>query len=90
MPLKKGSSPKTISKNISEVMGAYKEKGKIGTSTPNSKAKAQKQAIAIALSTAGKSNKMKEGGKVISRPKGRQGPSMIVKKRDGNNPVKIY
>ena len=58
--------------------------------TPKSKAKAQKQAIAIALSTAGKSNKMKEGGKVISRPKGRQGPSMIVKKRDGNNPVKIY
>jgi hypothetical protein len=90
MPLKKGSSSKTIGRNIGEVMSAYKEKGKIGTSKPKSKAKAQKQAIAIALSTAGKSNKMKEGGKVISTPKGRQGPMMIVKKRDGNNPVKIY
>jgi hypothetical protein len=33
---------------------------------------------------------MKDGGKVMSKPKGRQGPMMIVKKRDGNNPVKIY
>ena len=57
MPLKKGKSQKTISTNIGEMMGKYKESGKIGTSKPKSKAKAQKQAIAIALSTAGKSKK---------------------------------
>lgn len=55
MPLKKGSSDKTVSKNISELMKSYKKTGKIGTSKPKSKKKAQKQAIAIALSSAGKS-----------------------------------
>jgi hypothetical protein len=38
-------------------MGDYKKSGKIGTSKPASKAKAQKQAIAIALSKAGKARK---------------------------------
>jgi len=56
MPLKKGSSSKTISKNIVELMRSFKKKGKIGTSKPKSKKKAQKQAIAIALSSADKSN----------------------------------
>ena len=59
MPLKSGSSQKTIGKNVKELMGAYKKSGKIGTSKPESKKKAQKQAVAIALSKAGKS-KMKE------------------------------
>lgn len=45
-----------------------------------------------ALATAGKSGAAKQGGGgvVLSKPKGTPGPAMIVKKRDGNNPVKIY
>jgi len=52
MPLKSGSSQKTIGKNVKELMGAYKKSGKIGTSKPRSKKAAQKQAVAIALSKA--------------------------------------
>jgi FlaA1/EpsC-like NDP-sugar epimerase len=33
---------------------------------------------------------MAKGGDVIKKAKGVQGPSMIVKKKDGNRPVKIY
>ena len=50
MPLKRGSSQKTISANIGEMVGKYKETGKIGTSKPKSKAAAVKQAVAIAYS----------------------------------------
>jgi hypothetical protein len=52
MPLKKGKSKKTISKNIKKEMEQYKKTGKIGTSKPKSKKKAQKQSVAIALSKA--------------------------------------
>lgn len=58
MPLKKGKSDETVSDNISELMKSYKKDGKIGSSKPGSKKKAQKQAVAIALSTAGKSKTM--------------------------------
>jgi hypothetical protein len=90
MPLKKGSSQKTISSNIGEIVRDYKQDGMIGTSKPKSKAAAVKQAAAIAYDKAGKSRKMAKGGDVIKKAKGVQGPSMIVKKKDGNRPVKIY
>ena len=57
MPLKKGSSQKTIGGNISEMVRSFKKTGKIGTSRPKSKGKAVKQAVAIALSTARKQRK---------------------------------
>ena len=57
MPLKKGSSQKTIGGNISEMVKSFKKTGKIGTSRPESKGKAAKQAVAIALSTARKQRK---------------------------------
>lgn len=60
MPLKKGSSKKTISKNIGELMRSFKKTGKIGTSEPESTKEAQKQAAAIAYSKAGKSKRIKE------------------------------
>ena len=57
MPLKKGKSQKVVSENISEMMHGYEESGAIGTSKPDSPKAAQKQAVAIALSKAGKSRK---------------------------------
>jgi len=90
MPLKKGKSPKVVSANISEMVGSYGKTGKIGTSKPESKAKAVKQATAIALAKAGKTKKLATRGSAKSRPKGVPGPFMTVKKKDGNRPVKIY
>lgn len=60
MPLKKGRSKKTISKNISELVRKFKKSGTIGNSKPKSKKRAIKQAVAIALSKAGKSRKRKK------------------------------
>jgi len=54
MPLKKGKSKKVISDNIEEIMHSYHENGTIGTSSPKTNEKAQKQAIAIAFSLAKK------------------------------------
>lgn len=54
MPLKKGSSQKTISTNIGEMVRKFKDTGKIGTSSPGSMRKAQKQAAAIAYRSARK------------------------------------
>jgi len=57
MPLKKGSSQKTISGNIGEMVRKFKDTGKIGTSRPGSTRKAVKQAAAIAYSTARKTKR---------------------------------
>jgi hypothetical protein len=57
MPLKKGSSRKVMSQNISEVMHSYDRTGRIGTSRPKSRKKAVKQAVAISYSEARRSRK---------------------------------
>lgn len=57
MPLKKGSSQKTISTNIGEMVRKFKDTGKIGTSRPGSVRKAGKQAAAIAYGSARKSKR---------------------------------
>ena len=57
MPLKKGRSEKTVSQNIGTLLHEYDREGHIGTSEPATRAKAQKQAIAIALNKAGRSRR---------------------------------
>ncbi len=54
MPLKKGTSPSIVSGNIRKLVKAWKKDGSIGASHPTTKKKAIKQAVAIALSKAGK------------------------------------
>lgn len=48
MPMFKGKSDKTRSKNIAEGIRSYKKKGKIGNITPKSMEHARKNAAAIA------------------------------------------
>jgi hypothetical protein len=59
MPLKRGSSRKTISANVKTLVHEYDDDGTIGASHPKSRRKAVKQAVAIALSKAGKSRRQK-------------------------------
>lgn len=59
MPLKKGTSKKTISKNIKTEMKKYNKTGKVGKSKPENKKKATKQAAAIAYTKAGKGKTQK-------------------------------
>jgi hypothetical protein len=50
MPLKSGGGRRNLAANIRELMHSFKRSGKIGTSTPGSAAKANKQAVAISFS----------------------------------------
>jgi len=55
MPLRKGSSQSVVSSNIKTLLDEWKKDGSIGASHPPTKKKAIRQAVAIALATAGKS-----------------------------------
>jgi hypothetical protein len=66
MPLKSGSSDKTIQKNIAELVKGYKKTGKIGTSKPSSSKKAREQAVAIAYSKAGRSKTNESFDSIVS------------------------
>jgi hypothetical protein len=63
MPLKKGSSQEVVSSNIKTLVDDWKKDGSIGTSHPSTKKKAITQAVAIALTTAGKSRKTQRATK---------------------------
>jgi hypothetical protein len=55
MPLRKGACQSVVSSNIKTLVDDWKKNGSIGSSHPPSKKKAVKQAVAIALTKAGKS-----------------------------------
>ena len=55
MPLRNGSSKAVVSGNIKTLVDEWKKYGPIGASHPLTKKKATKQAVAIALGTAGNS-----------------------------------
>jgi hypothetical protein len=61
MPLKKGSSQKTISMNIRELVKDNKAKGK--AKGAGGKARPMKQILAVALTMAGKAKKQMKGKK---------------------------
>ena len=54
MPLQKGRSERTVSRNIRKLVHEYDVAGAIGASHPASRKKAIKQAVAISLKTAGR------------------------------------
>jgi len=54
MPLKSGKSNKVVSANVQTLVDDWQAKGRIGTSRPKTKKQAVKQAVAIALSKAGR------------------------------------
>lgn len=59
MPLLKGRSQKTVGTNVKRLVHEYEDTGAMGSSHPASKKKAVKQAVAIALTKAGKSRKQR-------------------------------
>lgn len=54
MPLKRGKSNKVVSANVQTLVDDWQAKGRIGSSRPKNKQAAVKQAVAIALSKAGR------------------------------------
>lgn len=64
MPLKKGRSRKTVGANIRKLVHEYEDTGHIGTSHPASKKRAINQAVAIALTKAGRSRLQQAGAKL--------------------------
>jgi hypothetical protein len=59
VPLKSGKSNKVVSANVQTLVDDWQVKGKIGSSRPKNKQAAVKQAVAIALSKAGRKRKPK-------------------------------
>jgi hypothetical protein len=59
VPLKSGKSNKVVSANVQTLVDDWQAKGRIGTSRPKTKKQAVKQAVAIALSKAGRKRKPK-------------------------------
>jgi len=57
VPLRRGSSQSVVSSNIKALVDDWTKDGSIGTRRPPTKRKAIKQAVAIALTKAGKSRK---------------------------------
>ena len=55
MPLRKGSSQSAVCGNIKTLVDDWKKDGSIGASHPPTRKKAIRQAVAIALTKAGKS-----------------------------------
>lgn len=49
MPLKEGKSKEAFNYNVSELINAWRKKGKIGKSSPPTLIKARQQALAIAF-----------------------------------------
>ena len=70
MPLRKGSSQATVSSNIKTLLDEWQQDGSIGTSHPATKKKALKQAVAIALSKAGRSRNPKAAQPSRRKPNG--------------------
>jgi hypothetical protein len=61
MPLRKGKSRETISRNIKTLVHEYEREGRIGASHPESHKKAVKQAVAISMRKAGVSRSQRGG-----------------------------
>jgi len=81
MPLRKGSSYRVISANIAELLRSWRETGRIGNSRPKTFEEAHRQAIAIALDYAGRSNKRSSATAQAIKNRRRRRKTRTKKKR---------